>query len=202
YELASLSAKWTMISWMLQRSGEGLYSHIFFGSWRRTAESRAGARPNDSSICRLSSRVMWSPTALPTLDARNVIWLLMRTWINAETSWFVPHRKRFSALFHRKFLPSVGMLALTAKSQIGEITASWKLRNVSDNSERCDTFCGRTANACRSCGQAERGSEESSLRRRASTSRCVNHLQDTASRWRTRRPPGRPCQWLAQAHRR
>ena len=37
-------------------SGEGLKSHIFLGKFRTAAESRAGPRPKDSSVCRLASR--------------------------------------------------------------------------------------------------------------------------------------------------
>jgi hypothetical protein len=43
---------------MLQRSADGLCSHIFFGNCRKAAESSYGPRPKDSSIRRLSSRVM------------------------------------------------------------------------------------------------------------------------------------------------
>src|SRR5271155_2345320 len=80
---------------MLQRSAAGLYSHIFFGNGRSAAESTAGAWPNDSSFCCLSSHVIRSSPP-QQLDAFPAILLPGHASGNAENRRIVPHSSRRS----------------------------------------------------------------------------------------------------------
>jgi|SRR5580700_10229801 hypothetical protein len=81
---------------MLQRFGEGLYSHIFLGNWRNAAESNAGARPNDSNCCRRIPTFI-DTSRIISLDATICTFAASTNRINGEKALIVPTRAGLSA---------------------------------------------------------------------------------------------------------
>src|SRR5580704_10717664 len=97
---------------MLQRSAEALCSHIFFGSWRRAAESSAGARPNDSIICRFSLVVIYT----------HVAYLRRASRVLASLSYSDKREKTVAcSLIEKHSTRTVGKSAPSANSQIGKV---------------------------------------------------------------------------------